>query len=136
MVFRNLSTAIFTPDIARSICFVAVWRSAGRKGKRAIRRVPRGFTVKSLRRTLMLLSALCMVLPFAVASPVAQNAAQPVASAPQPKYRTHFLIYDVQQKTAKTIFTVEGEWHAPNWTPDEKYSTPSQRISVERRCAA
>ena len=38
-----------------------------------------------------------------------------------PKYRTNFVAYDVHRKVAATLFTLEGEWHAPNWTPDGKY---------------
>ena len=44
-----------------------------------------------------------------------------VAALAAPKYRTHFVVYDIQSNTTKTIFTVEGEWHAPNWTPDGKF---------------
>jgi hypothetical protein len=46
----------------------------------------------------------------------AQNPFQPDAVGS--KYRTHFLIYDVQNKSTTTHFTIEGEWHAPNWTLD------------------
>jgi TolB protein len=41
--------------------------------------------------------------------------------AARPKYRTNFLSYDVQKKATSTLFTLDGEWHAPNWTADEKY---------------
>ena len=50
--------------------------------------------------------------------------AAPIPTKPSPvapKYRTHFAIYDVQKKATSTIFTIEGEWHAPNWTPDGMY---------------
>jgi Tol biopolymer transport system component len=30
------------------------------------------------------------------------------------------VIYDLQKKTATTLFTIDGEWHAPNWTADGK----------------
>lgn len=43
------------------------------------------------------------------------------AGAARPKYRTHFVTYDVQKKTTSTLFTIDGEWHAPNWTADGKY---------------
>ena len=81
--------------------------------------------MKSLRFTVSLLSGLCLGLLFAANAACAQNApklatAEPGASA-QPKYRTHFMVYDVQKKTTKTILTVDGEFHAPNWTPDGKY---------------
>ena len=77
--------------------------------------------MKSSRRAFMLLSLQCLGLLFAVVGLAAQNASQSAASGAQPKYRTHFMIYDVQMKTTETLFTVEGEWHAPNWTPDGKY---------------
>ena len=38
-----------------------------------------------------------------------------------PAYRTHFLTYNVQEETTEILFTVEGEWHAPNWTADGVY---------------
>jgi TolB protein len=78
---------------------------------------PGGFTVKSLRLIFILLSGLSLGLLFAFAGAAAQNLFQ---SGP-PKYRTHFVIYDIEKKTQTTLFTIEGEWHAPNWTPDGKY---------------
>lgn len=72
--------------------------------------------MKSLRLSFMLLSGLSLGLLFATAGLVAQNPFQP-----GPKYRTHFVIYDVQKKTTTSLFTIEGEWHAPNWTADGKY---------------
>src|ERR1700751_2195328 len=77
--------------------------------------------MRSLRCTLMLLSGFYLGLILAFPETTAQGAAQTGASAPPPKYRTHFSVYDVQQKTTKTIFTIDGEWHAPNWTPDGNY---------------
>ena len=74
--------------------------------------------MKSFRRSLMLLSGLSLGLIFAVDGLAAQNPTRPRAAAP--KYRTHFVIYDVQKKAATILFTIEGEWHAPNWTPDGK----------------
>jgi Tol biopolymer transport system component len=37
------------------------------------------------------------------------------------KYRTNFVAYDVQKKATTILFTIDGEWHAPNFTPDGKY---------------
>ena len=31
------------------------------------------------------------------------------------------MVYAVQKKTTTTLFTIEGEWRAPNWTVDGKY---------------
>ena len=69
----------------------------------------------------MLLSGLFLGLPFTPTALAAQSASRRDDSPPKPKYRTHFLIYSVEKRTTETIFTVEGEWHAPNWTPDGKY---------------
>ena len=77
--------------------------------------------MKSLRSALMPVSCICLGLLSSLSAPAAQNASQPGVSARQSKYRTHFLIYDVEKKTTGTIFSLEGEWHAPNWTPDGKY---------------
>ena len=67
----------------------------------------------------MLLSGLAMGLLFAAAGLAAQNPAHPGAVAP--KYRTHFVVYNLQKKTTTTLFTIKGEWHAPNWTSDGRY---------------
>ena len=73
--------------------------------------------MKSLRSLLLLPGLLALTLD--VAAVAAQNASQ--GAAPKPKYRTHFVVYDIDAKSAKSIFAIEGEWHAPNWTPDGKY---------------
>lgn len=70
------------------------------------------FTVKSVCSKLVTVGLL-----FA-SGLVAQNSSQPAAA---PKYRTNFVVYDVQKKATTTLFTLEGEWHAPNWTADGKY---------------
>jgi TolB protein len=75
--------------------------------------------VKSLHWSFVFLSGLCLGLLFASAGLAAQNPIQLGAAAA--KYRTHFVVYDVQKKTATTIFTIEGEWHAPNWSHDGMY---------------
>lgn len=73
--------------------------------------------MKSLHRTVLLPAALCLGSAFIVSGLNAQSR----ATAPPPKYRTHIVVYNVQTRTTKTIFTADGEWHAPNWTPDGKY---------------
>jgi Tol biopolymer transport system component len=42
------------------------------------------------------------------------------------------VVYDVQQKTQTTLFTIEGEWHAPNWTHDGKYIVSDMGGSIYR----
>jgi TolB protein len=65
----------------------------------------------------ILLACLSLGLLVAPAGLAAQNPFQPGATS----YRTHFAIYDVQKKTTTTLFTIDGQWHAPNWTADGKY---------------
>jgi hypothetical protein len=77
--------------------------------------------VKSLRPSLVLLAGLCLGLSVGSLALAAQNAAQPAAAPPQTKYRTHFVAYDVEKKATQELFTIDGEWHAPNFTPDGKY---------------
>jgi TolB protein len=70
-----------------------------------------GPAVKSLR-------FYCLVLGLLFAVGVA---AQDSGKKAAPKYRTHFVTYDVETKATIMLFTLDGEWHAPNWTPDGKY---------------
>jgi len=81
--------------------------------------------VKPLRRTLFLLPGLCLGLVFAAATLQAQNAAQPAGgqrtAAQQKTYRTKFMVYDLRTKKTKVILTVDGQFHAPNYTMDGKY---------------
>lgn len=72
--------------------------------------------MKSVRSVLLLMSSLALGL---IAVAAAQNPSQ--SRPPAPKYRTHFQVYNVERKTTETLFTIDGEWHAPNWTPDGKY---------------
>lgn len=65
------------------------------------------------------LAAPLLGLLFVVAGIAAQAPGHPRVAAP--KYRTHFQVYDVQKKSLTTLFTIDGEWHAPNWTRDGKY---------------
>ena len=82
----------------------------------------------------MLLSGLSLGLLFVSAGLAAQNPTHPGAVAP--KYRTHFVTYDVQKKSTTTIFTIEGEWHAPNWTTDGKYVVSDMGGSIVGIAAA
>lgn len=75
--------------------------------------------MKSLRWSFLSLSGLILGLLFAAAGLAAQKPAHPGAVAP--KYLTHFVVYNVQKKTTTTLFTIKGEWHAPNWTPGGRY---------------
>jgi TolB protein len=73
--------------------------------------------VKHLRLKFLWFPCLCLGMLSASAGHAAQNQAQSAA----PKYRTHFVVYDVEKNASTTLFSMEGEWHAPNWTPDGKY---------------
>ena len=83
--------------------------------------------MKSLRLSFTLFAGLFLGLLCASATLSAQN---PFQSGT--KYRTNFVIYDVQKKTTTTVFTVEGEWHAPNWTADGKYFVCDMGGSIYR----
>ncbi len=86
--------------------------------------------MKSLRRSFLLFSGLCLGLLFPSAGVGAQNLGHPGAA--QTKRVTHFEIYDLEKKATATLFTVEGEWHAPNWTPDGKYIVSDMGGSLYR----
>lgn len=73
--------------------------------------------MKPLRSISGLHWALSACLFFAPVGLAAQNPSPPSA----PRYRTNFVIYDVGKKSTMTLFTIEGEWHAPNFTPDGMY---------------
>ena len=73
--------------------------------------------MKLHRWSSMLLACLSLGLLVAPAGLAAQKPFQSGATT----YRTHFEIYDVQKKTTTTLFTIDGQWHAPNWTADGKY---------------
>jgi len=82
--------------------------------------------VKSSRFSVSLLAGLCLGLLFAASALSAQTASQPAsggqaAAAQQPKYRSHFAIYDVEKKATRTLFEIDGEWHAPNYSSDGKF---------------
>lgn len=95
-----------------------------------IRSLRGGFTVNSLRWNFMLLSGLVVGLLFAAAGLAAQN--QTHSDSVAPKYRTHFVIYEVEKKATTAIFTIDGEWHAPNWTPDGMYIISDMGDSLYR----
>lgn len=75
--------------------------------------------MKVFRSRLILLVGLLPALLFPVAGRAVQHATHPRAAAP--KYRTRFVVYNVENKTATTLFTLRGQWHAPNWTPNGRY---------------
>ena len=75
--------------------------------------------MSSRRSGFILFSGLSLALRFTFVGLAAQNPARSRVAAP--KYRTHFVVYEVQKKTTATLFTIDGEWHAPNWTPDGNY---------------
>lgn len=72
------------------------------------------------------LAGLCLglLLPSA---PFAQTPA-----AAKPKYRSHFTVYDVRTQKASIIFTLDGEWHAPNYTFDGKFIVSDMGGSLYR----
>ena len=77
--------------------------------------------MKPLRCLSAIVPGVCLGILISANLLNAQSAAQPAAAAQRPKYRTHIMVYEVRTGTTKTIFTGEGEFHAPNWTADGKY---------------
>jgi TolB protein len=75
--------------------------------------------VKSLRQNFMSYACMAFGLLFTCAGLAAQNPSGAAAAAP--KYRTHFVVYDVEKNAVSTLFIIEGEWHAPNPSPDGNY---------------
>ena len=75
--------------------------------------------MKSFRVSFPVHLGVVLGLLCAVGAVGAQSAGH--QSAATPKYRSHFVVYNVKNKSTTTLFTIDGEWHAPNWTPDGKY---------------
>ncbi len=45
----------------------------------------------------------------------------PRARAPQPAYRSRISIYDLRDKSIRTVYQADQIFEAPNWSPDGKY---------------
>lgn len=75
--------------------------------------------MKALRRSFLLSAGLALALLLPAAALAARKPSRRAAASP--KYRTRFVVYHVEEKTTTTLFTLSGQWHAPNWTPDGKY---------------
>ena len=60
------------------------------------------------------------VLETAVFSNVAVQALPP-ARPPQPRYRSKITIFDIRDKSAKTVYQADTVWEAPNWSGDGRY---------------
>jgi Tol biopolymer transport system component len=70
---------------------------------------------------------------FAQAPPQpAGQAAGRGAAAVRVRYRSLITVYDLQTKSAKTVFTADETWQAPNWTPDGKYLVANMGGDVYR----
>lgn len=77
-----------------------------------------GLTVKTLRWGIAMVCSVTLGL-LCAAGVMAQNQRQPGAA--HAHYRTHFVVYEVQKKRTAPLFTIDGEWHAPNWSRDGRY---------------
>lgn len=93
-------------------------------------RLQEGFVVKSLGSNSMFFISLSVTLLLASFDLAGQNPSQPGAIAP--KYRTDFVVYDLEKKTTMTLFTIDGEWHSPNWTRDGMYVVSDMGGSIYR----
>ncbi len=86
--------------------------------------------MKWLRWGFLWLSNLTLGLMFASAGSAAQTRSQ--SPAVVAKYRTSFMVYNVRTKVVQKLFSLEGEWHAPNWTPDGQYFVSDMGGSLYR----
>jgi TolB protein len=43
------------------------------------------------------------------------------ARPPQPRYRSKITVFDIRDKSSKTLYTADTVFEAPNWSPDGKY---------------
>ena len=86
--------------------------------------------MKPIRWSFLLLAGLTLGLLFADTGLGAQSRSESNAAAP--KYRTNFMVYDVQKKQTRRLFSLEGEWHAPNWSPDGRYLVSDMGGSLYR----
>ena len=60
------------------------------------------------------------VLETAVFSNVSVQAL-PAARPPQPRYSSKISIYDLRDKSIRTVYQADTVFEAPNWSPDGKY---------------
>ena len=47
--------------------------------------------------------------------------ALPPARPPQPRYRSKISIFDLRDKSTRTVYQADTVFEAPNWSPDGKY---------------
>jgi len=45
----------------------------------------------------------------------------PPARPPQPRYSSQIAIFDIRDKSTRTLYQADTVWEAPNWSPDGKY---------------
>ena len=60
------------------------------------------------------------ILETAVFSNVSVQALPP-ARPPQPRYSSKISIFDIRDKSIRTVFQADTVWEAPNWSSDGKY---------------
>lgn len=95
------------------------FRTSGMKANRSLRLLAVGCLVAICGAdTLGPLDA--SVLETAVFSSVSMQA-MPAARAPQPGYRSRIVIFDLRDKSIRTVYQADTVWEAPNWSPDGKY---------------
>jgi TolB protein len=52
---------------------------------------------------------------------LAQTAAPHRAAAPRQHLRSRILIYDLRDGSSRLVYSADGIWEAPNWSPDGSY---------------
>ncbi len=61
------------------------------------------------------------VLETAVFSNVTVQSLPPAHRPPAPRYASKISIYDLRDKSVKTVYAADRVFEAPNWSPDGKY---------------
>lgn len=61
------------------------------------------------------------VLETAVFTNVQLNTGESQTARRAPRYRSTITIYDLETRSARTVYAADTVWEAPNWTPDGKY---------------
>jgi TolB protein len=69
---------------------------------------------------------------FLLCLPVAVHTQASPAAAPEPKLRSHIKVYRMSDHSTREVFTAEGVWEAPNWSPDGKYLLVSHSGGLEK----
>jgi TolB protein len=73
--------------------------------------------MKRTRNTLCMLSLGCV----AAVGLAGTSQSQPAARPPQPRYSSKISIFDIRDKSTRTVYQADTVFEAPNWSLDGKY---------------